>query len=134
MSSPPPAVTAPDVEQVAVDYLRPLLDSSTTVGTEWPEHLAESLPVVAVSLGGGGARLRGVTADRTLDIDVLAVTKADARDLAAMVSALLIAAHGTTQSGAQIYETDETSLIWLPDPVTRTPRYVLVMSIVIRLA
>lgn len=132
MSSPLPVAPMPDAEQVAVGILAAALDSDVTVGTEWPEHLAQSLPAVAVSLGGGGSRQRAITADRTLDIDVLAATKAEARDLAALVSAHLIAAQGTVQPTAQIYGVDEVSVIWLPDPVTGLPRYVLVMSMIIR--
>lgn len=132
MSSPLPVAPMPDVEQVAVNILTAALDPQTTVATEWPEHLAQALPAVAVSLGGGGSRQRGITADRTLDIDVLASTKAEARDLAALVSAHLIAAQGTVQPGAQIYGVDEVSIIWLPDPLTGLPRYVLVMSMVVR--
>lgn len=130
-----PSILLPDVELVTVTYLRDRL-SGVAVGTEWPPQLAERLPVVAVSLGGGGSRLKAVTADRTLDIDVLAATKSAARALAAQVSAEMIAAQNTVQPGAHIYGVDETSLIWLPyqastetDPI---PRYVLVMSLVIR--
>lgn len=132
MSSPLPVVPMPDVEQVAIALLTAALDPGVTVDSEWPEHLAEKLPVVAVSLGGGGSRQRAVTADRTLDIDVLAATKAEARDLAALVSAHLLAAQGTVQPGARIYGVDEVSVIWLPDPITDAPRYVLVMSMVVR--
>jgi hypothetical protein len=128
-----PVAPMPDVEQVAIDLLAEALGHSVTVVSEWPESLAENLPVVAVSLGpSGGARLKAVTADRGLDIDVLAPTKAEARDLAALVSAHLLAVQGTVRSGARIYGVDETSIIWLPDPVTNIPRYVLVMSMVVR--
>lgn len=128
----------PDVEQVTVAYLKSVLPSGTNVGTEWPADLTSKLAagVVSVTLGGGGSRLKAVTADRTIDIDILAATKKQAHDLAATVSAQLIAAQGTMQGAARIYGVDETSLIWLPyqasaetDPI---PRYVLVMSMVIR--
>ncbi|MFF9043349.1 hypothetical protein [Streptomyces parvulus] len=132
MSSPLPVAPMPDVEQVTVGILAAALDPGVAVGTEWPEHLAKSLPAIAVSLGGGGSRQAAVTADRTLDIDVLAERKAEARDLASLVSATLIAAQGTLQPGAQIYGVQEVSLVWLPDPVTDLPRYVLVMSLVVR--
>jgi hypothetical protein len=132
------AVVMPDVEQVAVDYLRSVLPSGTNVGTEWPADLTSHLAagVVSVTLGGGGSRQKPVTADRTLDIDVFAADKGQARDLAATVSAQLIAAQGTTQGAARIYGVDETSLIWLPYQASAEtdtiPRYVLVMSMVIR--
>ncbi|MFD7996834.1 hypothetical protein [Streptomyces mexicanus] len=138
MSGGLPAAVMPDVEQVTVAYLKSVLPSGTAVGTEWPANLQDRLAagVVSVTLGGGGSRLKAVTADRTVDIDVLAATKKQARDLAADVSAQLIATQGTTQGAARIYGVDETSLIWLPyqasaetDPI---PRYVLVMSMVIR--
>lgn len=125
----------PDIELVAATYLRSLLPG-VFVGTEWPATIAERLPVVAVSLGGGGSRQRSITADRVLDIDILAATKSQARQLVADVSAHLLAAAGTAQPGARIYGVDETSVVWLPfeaapetDPI---PRYVLVMSMVIR--
>jgi hypothetical protein len=128
-----PIVPMPDIEQVAIDLLADVLDDSVTLGSEWPEDLVQHLPVVAVSLGpSGGSAIKAVTANRGLDIDVLAATKGEARDLAALVSAHLIAAQGTTRPGARIYGVDETSLIWLPDPVTNIPRYVLVMSMVVR--
>ncbi|MEU9333125.1 hypothetical protein AB0D49_08165 [Streptomyces sp. NPDC048290] len=132
------AVAMPDVELAATVYLRSVLAAGTNVGTEWPEALESHLAagVVAVSLGGGGSRQKPVTADRTLDIDVLAATKVQARDLAAQVSAQLIAAQGTVQGSARIYGVDETSLIWLPyQPSSETdpiPRYVLVMNMVVR--
>jgi hypothetical protein len=133
-----PAAVMPDVEQVVVAYLKTVLPSGTSVGTEWPANLAAKLSagVVSVTLGGGGSRLKAVTADRTIDIDILGSTKKQARDLAARCSAELIAAQGTVQGTARIYGVDETSLIWLPyqasaetDPI---PRYVLVMSMVVR--
>lgn len=128
-----PVAPMPDVEQVAIALLGEVLDDAVTVSSEWPDNLAQNLPVVAVSLGpGGGSAIRAVTANRGLDIDVLAATKAEARDLAALVSAHLLAAQGTTRPGAQIYGVDETSIVWLPDPVTNIPRYVLVMSMVVR--
>ncbi|MFD6363177.1 hypothetical protein ACFWFX_25500 [Streptomyces roseolus] len=128
----------PDVEQVAVQLLRAALPQGATVGTEWPPDWETKLAagVVSVTLGGGGSRQRAVTADRVLDIDILAATKKAASDLAATVSALLIAAQGTRQPGARIYGVDETSLVWLPhQPAAETdmiPRYVLVMSMVVR--
>ncbi|MEV5189247.1 hypothetical protein [Streptomyces werraensis] len=123
----------PDVEQVAIELLADVLDDSVTVDSEWPENLAQNLPVVAVSLGpSSGSAIKAVTANRGLDIDVLAPTKGEARDLAALVSAHLLAAQGTRRPGARIYGVEETSLIWLPDPVTNIPRYVLVMSMVVR--
>jgi hypothetical protein len=129
----------PDVEQVVVDYLQPpRLAAGTIVGTEWPSDLLDKLAsgIVSVSLGGGGTRLKGVTADRTIDVDVLAATKKQARDLVAAVSAQLIAAQGTVQGAARIYDVAEVSVVWLPyEPSAETdaiPRYVLVMSMVVR--
>lgn len=128
----------PDVEQVAVKILKAALATGVTVGTEWPTVWESKLAggIVSVTLGGGGSRQKAVTADRTLDIDVLAATKKQAFTLAADVSARLIAGQGTVQPGARIYGVDETSLIWLPyQPSAETdviPRYVLVMSMVVR--
>ena len=134
-----PVAAMPDVERVVVDYLQPpRLAAGTIVGTEWPADLLGKLAsgIVAVSLGGGGIRLKAVTADRTIDIDVLAATKAQARDLVAEVSAQLIAAQGTVQGNARIYGVSEVSVVWLPyEPSAETdpiPRYVLVMSMVVR--
>lgn len=130
----------PDVEQVAVKYLKGVLDPAVAVGTEWPTAWESKLTggIVSVMLGGGGSRQKPVTADRTVDVDVLAATKKQAFTLAAEVSARLIAAQGTVQPGARIYGVDETSLIWLPyQPSAETdviPRYVLVMTLVVRSA
>lgn len=132
------AAVMPDVEQVTVAYLRSVLTAGTSIGTEWPPDLASKLAagVVSVTLGGGGSRQKAVTADRTVDIDVLAATKKQARDLSALVSAQLIAASGTVQGSARIYGVDETSVIWLPYQAAAEtdtiPRYVLVMSMVVR--
>ncbi|MFG3660238.1 hypothetical protein [Streptomyces sp. NPDC047706] len=132
------AAPMPDAEQVTVRILKSVLPTGTIVGTEWPDGWEAKLPpgIVSVTLGGGGSRQKPVTADRTLDIDILGATKKQARDLAAAISAHLIAAQGTTQHGARIYGVDETSLVWLPyQPSAETdtiPRYVLVMSMVIR--
>ncbi|MGY1579144.1 hypothetical protein [Streptomyces sp. MN13] len=131
-------VVMPDVEQVTVRLLKDVLPSGTVVGTEWPDDWDVRLAagIVSVTLGGGGTRQKPVTADRTLDIDILGATKKQARDLAALVSAQLIAAQGTTRHGARIYGVEETSLVWLPyEPSAETdtiPRYVLVMSMVVR--
>ncbi|MET7429639.1 hypothetical protein ABZT16_11655 [Streptomyces flaveolus] len=128
-----PVAPMPDVEQVAIDLLAEVLDDSVTVVSEWPQSLAQNLPVVAVTLGpSGGSAIKAVTANRGLDIDVLAATKGEASDLAALVSAYLLAAQGTSRPGARIYGVEENSLIWLPDPETNIPRYVLVMSMVVR--
>ncbi len=125
----------PDVEAAAVTVLTAALPD-VWVGTEWPAQLQERLPVVALTLGGGGSRLRGITADRAIDIDILAATKGAARALAASASAALIAARSSTVGGLHFYDVDETSLIWLPyQPSAETdplPRYVLVMSTVVR--
>lgn len=132
------SVAMPDTEQVAAKYLKAVLPAGTIVGTEWPMGWEAKLAtgIVSVTLGGGGSGIKAVTADRTLDIDVLGATKKQAFTLAAEVSALLIAAQGTVQPGARIYGVDETSLIWLPyQPSAETdviPRYVLVMSMVVR--
>lgn len=131
-------VAMPDIEQVAVKYLKQMLPAGTIVGTEWPDGWESKLTsgIVSVSLGGGGSRQKPVTADRTLDIDILGATKKQARDLSADISAFMMATQGTTQHGARIYGVDETSLIWLPyQPSAETdviPRYVLVMSMVAR--
>lgn len=127
-----PLVVFPDVEAAVTAYLRGLLDPDTTVGTEWPESLAENLPVVAVSRGGGATYTRLVLDDVTLDIDVLADDKATAHDLAQQVRGLLFAAEGTRLGDALICRVQDTSLIWLPDPMTGAARYVLVMSLRVR--
>lgn len=132
------SVAMPDVEQVTVKYLKNVLPTTVHLGTEWPKDWEAKLGdgIVSVTLGGGGSRLQAVTADRTVDIDILGATKKQAFDLAAEVSARLIAAQGTAQPGARIYGVDETSMIWLPyQPSAETdalPRYVLVMSMVVR--
>lgn len=127
-----PLTVFPDAEAVTIGLLAGVLDPAVTVDSEWPEDLAEHLPVVAVSRAGGATLLRHVTDQARLDIDILDATKAGAHDLAQLVRGHLFAARGTVHTGARIYGVDDTSLIWLPDPTTGLPRYVLVMDLVIR--
>ncbi|MDT7847192.1 hypothetical protein [Streptomyces justiciae] len=133
-----PLYVFPDAELLAVTVLRTALEAGTVIGTEWPPDLLDQLAagVVSVTRGGGAVVQRNVLEDVTLDIDVLAATKAEAHDLAQLVRAHLHAARGTTVGGAQIYAVTDTSLIWLPylpdaetDPI---PRYVLVMQMRLR--
>jgi hypothetical protein len=129
----PPVVLFPDAEAAIVTHLLGVLDSGVRVGTDWPENLAEHLPVVAVTRGGGATHLRLVLDEPTLDIDVLAETKAQAHDLVQTVRGELFATEGTVMSGTlSVSRVQDTSLIWLPDPTTGIPRYVLVMSMRVR--
>lgn len=131
MSSPPPVVAFPDVEAAVVVHLAGVLDG-VTVGTEWPESLADHLPVVAVNRGGGAVYTRFVMDEPTLDIDVLAADKATAHDLVQQVRGLLYAAEGAALGDVLVCRVQDTSLVWLPDPVTGLARYVLVMSMRVR--
>lgn len=136
--SPQPVVVFPDAEETACAVLRAALDAGTHIGTEWPEGWQAKLAtgLVSVTRGGGATVQRFVTEDVTLDIDVLAATKAQAHDLAQLVRAHLHAAEGTTVGGAQIYTVTDISLPWLPylpDAETAPiPRYVLVMQMRLR--
>ena len=127
-----PVVAFPDVEAAVITHLAGALDVGVTVGADWPENLAENLPVVAVSRGGGATFLRFVLDEPTLDIDVLAADKASAHDLVQQVRGILFAAEGQALGGAWICRVADTSLIWLPDPVTSIARYVLVISLRVR--
>jgi hypothetical protein len=130
--STPPLVAFPDVEAAVVGRLVEVLDERVTVGTEWPENLAEHLPAVAVSRGGGATYTRFVLDEPTLDFDVLAADKATAHDLVQQVRGLLYAAEGTAMGDVLVCRVQDTSLIWLPDPTTGLPRYVLVMALRVR--
>lgn len=132
MSSPLPVVAFPDVEAAVITHLAGVLDDGVTVGADWPENLAQHLPVVAVNRGGGATYARFVLDEPTLDIDVLAADKAAAHDLVQQVRGLLFAAEGTALDSVLICRVQDTSLIWLPDPVTGIARYVLVMSLRVR--
>lgn len=123
-----PAPPRADAVKVYVDYLLSVLDSGVHVGQEWPAHLAENLPVVAISRGGGGTRLKHVTDSPRLDIDVLASSPGEAWDLAAAVAQHIEATEGTTQGGVRIYEATVLSISALPDQATSTPRYVVVVD------
>ncbi|MFI1580012.1 hypothetical protein [Embleya sp. NPDC020630] len=126
-----PVVMFPDGEALAVAFLTPRLPGVTVV-SEWPEDLAEHLPVVAVSRVGGSTELRFVFEDVVLDFDVLAATKASAQDLAQSVRALLMTAPSHPPPGARIYSVTDDALVWGPDPVTELPRYVLTMTLRVR--
>jgi hypothetical protein len=129
-----PVVVFPDVEAALVGYLDGVLDAG--VGSEWPHPLEDGLPFVAVSRGGGAVVTRFVLEDVTVDIDVLAGSKAETHDLAQLVRAHVFAAEGTAQGGARIYRVDDVSLIWLPyvpaEGVAPVARYVLVMTLRVR--
>lgn len=126
-----PFVVFPDVEALAVAFLTPRLPGVTVV-SEWPEDLAEHLPVVAVSRVGGSTELRFVLEDVALDFDVLAATKAGAQDLVQSVRALLLTAPSHPTPGARIYLVTDDALVWGPDPVTELPRYVLTCTLRVR--
>ncbi|TXS08231.1 hypothetical protein EAO71_37155 [Streptomyces sp. ms191] len=138
MSSPLPVVSFPDVEQVACAHLRNTLPVGTYVGTEWPPELMNRLAtgVVAVTRGGGATVVPLVTEDVTLDIDVLAATKAQAHSLAQLVRGHVFAAEGQPLPNAQIYRVRDVSLVWLPHQpsaeIDQIPRYVLVMEMRVR--
>lgn len=129
-----PLVVFPDIEAELIGYLDGVLAAG--VGSQWPERLAERLPFVAISRGGGATYQRFVLDEPTIDIDCLAATKAAAHDLAQLVRAQLFAAEGTTQGAARIHRVQDVSLIWLPElPAEGTapiPRYVLVVSLRVR--
>lgn len=127
-----PLVVFPDVEEAVTGYLPSVLDPLVGVGTRWPQELTKSLPFVGVSRSGGATYLRLVLDEPTLDFDVLADSQPAAQDLAQQVRAHMHAADGLTLGAARISRVRDTSLIWLPDPVTGTPRYVLVMSMRVR--
>ena len=131
-----PVVVFPDVEADAIGYLAAELGAGVRVGSRWPEDLAANLPVVALSRGGGAVAMRFVLEDVTLDIDVLAVSKAQARALASQVRGLLFAAEGRTLGATAVRRVDDVSMIWLPEiaaeGVESTARYVLVMNLRVR--
>lgn len=131
-----PLVAFPDVEAALTGYLRGELDPGVHVGTEWPENLLDSLPVVSLSRGGGATYLRYVLDEPTVDVDVLAADKAAAHDLAQLVRAHVAAVEGQIVGGAHITRVDDVSFVWVPwlpasgtDPV---PRYVLSLSMRVR--
>ena len=138
MTGPPPFVTFPDIEQVAVTLLRGKLPTGTHVGTEWPAGISTLLAagIVSVTRGGGATVQPFVTEDTTLDIDILGATKKQAHDLAQQVRGWLFAAQGQPVAGARLYQVRDVSLIWLPhQPAPETdpiPRYVLVIEMRIR--
>lgn len=133
-----PVVPMPDVEAALTALLGNVLDDGVKVGTEWPEDLAAHLAggIVALSRGGGGTALRFVLDEPTIDFDVFGADKGAAYDLAALVRAHVFAAENTRQGDALIKAVEDVSLIWLPwqaaEGTAPIPRYVLVMSLIVR--
>lgn len=125
---PLPVVVFPDAEALTIDFLAGRLPD-VRVTSEWPEDLAERLPLVAVSRLDGRTELRFVLQDATLDVDVLATTKAAAQDLAQLVLAHLLTMPSASTPGATVYSVTDDALVWVPDPVTEIPRYVLTCTV-----
>jgi hypothetical protein len=131
VSDPLPVVVFPDVEALAITFLAGRLPDAH-VTSEWPEDIAERLPVVAVSRLGGGTVLRFVLQDGTIDIDCIAATKAEAHDLAQLALAHLQTMPSAPALNAIVYTVTDDALVWAPDPVTELPRYVLTCTLTFR--
>jgi len=125
---PLPVVVFPDAEALTIGFLVDRL-TAVRVTSEWPEDLAEHLPLVAVSRLDGRTELRFVLQDATLDVDVLASTKSAAQDLAQLVLAHLLTMPSASIPGATVYSVTDDALVWVPDPVTEIPRYVLTCTV-----
>ncbi|MEU0940297.1 hypothetical protein [Embleya sp. NPDC005971] len=128
MTDPLPVVVFPDIEALSISFLASRLPD-VHVTSEWPEDLAERLPVVAVSRLGGGTELRFVLQDGTIDIDCLAASKAAAHDLAQLVLAHMLTMPSADALDAIVYTVTDDGLVWAPDPVTELPRYVLTCTL-----
>lgn len=125
---PLPVIVFPDAEALVLDFLAGRLPD-VRVTSEWPEDLAERLPLVAVSRLDGRTELRFVLQDATLDVDVLASTKSAAQDLAQLTLAHLLTMPSASIPGATVYSVTDDALVWVPDPVTEIPRYVLTCTV-----
>jgi len=125
---PLPVVVFPDAEALTIDFLAGRLPD-VRVTSEWPENLAEHMPLVAVSLLDSGTELRFVLRDATLDVDCLAETKSAAQDLAQLTLAHLLTMPSASIPGATVYSVTDDALVWVPDPVTEIPRYVLTCTV-----
>lgn len=121
----------PDVDALMIDYLSNYFDGQgISFGVELPDDLDQRLPFVLISRLSGGPRILEVLDDAREDIEVRASTREVAHDTIQAVLAALTVMWRETFPSAIIYRTDlESSPGWVPDPITRQPRFIATVSV-----
>ena len=122
----------PDAELVLTGYLRGHPDVAALVGTRVYTQLPTSptFPLVQVRRFGGVPVIDGHLDRASVQIDVWAASKQQARDTAATVQAALIAMPSGPLAGAVVTRVrTETGLSWQPENEGARPRYVLAVEV-----
>lgn len=120
----------PDVEALIVETLLASeavteIVGETGVSTDLPPEA--ELPRVRVALSGGSLTVRGWLHAVKINLEAWSQTKEEAFDLINACAVTLT----ELEDGAQVEQgvvtgvSQETGLAWSPDPVTKTPRYIL---------
>lgn len=119
----------PDVDAMIIDYLSTIYPDYW-FGVELPADLDQRLPFVFISRLPGGPRTLDIFDDSREDIEVRAATREKAHDVMQEVMASLSVMWKETFPGAIIYRVDiESSPGWIPDPITRQPRFIATVSV-----
>lgn len=118
----------PFVEQLVIDYLLTVDDVTTVIGQNVGTKLPgdKALPYVLVQRVGGSEAVREHLDAPRVQVAAYAASQATAWQVAALVrGALLVADRAEHALGVVTGVVGVLGPIWLPDPPTNRPRYVL---------
>lgn len=121
----------PDVDALILTYLKEYFeDEDWFFDVKLPDDLDQKLPFVRVSRLPGGIRTLGIFDDSREDLEVRATTREESHDVMQRVLGALDVMWKVPHTGAIIYRADlEAAPGWVPDPVTRQPRWIATVSI-----
>jgi len=122
-----------DVEGAVRAWLRTVPDS--TVGARVYFAVPDgnpTMPLATVARVTGGMQPDGVLEDVVLTVDVWARTKEEAARAYRLLAAAIVKAEGVAlDAGTWCHGASVNSVVWLPDPVTKTPRYSLTVVLTV---
>ncbi len=120
-----------DVDALILGYLRDRFSGEDWhYGVELPADLDQKLPFVLITRLSSGPRVLGVFDDSREDVEVRATTREESHDVMQRVLAALEFMWRFSFEGAIVYRVDiEASPGWVPDPITRQPRWIATVSV-----
>lgn len=127
----------PNVEKIVVQHLlndgdvTDVLGAANRVSTELPPDAA--LPRIRITLAGGTIPVRGWLYTFRVSVEAWAATKDEAWDvLNAALTSLQDGLDGALVDGGVVTAADqETGATWVPDPESKTPRYLATVSLTV---